>query len=341
VRVAIYGGAFDPPTYGHKYVVQYLLDTGLAEKVYIIPCADHTFKKNLTNSNIRYQMCKAMFNDIPGGELCDIAIKEKLPSDTYTLMKRLQIYRPTDHLFFVVGSDNVKDMKDWINAEKLISNYPYTTIPRRAEYKSSSIIRAEIAQGVFDGFGTSNLVYDIIVANSLYGCSTTVWNGKHLQMMCRNNWEFVHRKQMTVSVAALDLSGRMLFVLQRREPMDCDTVELPSGLVDPGEEPWQAAYRELLEETGYQAPEPNKDCLPKIGMTFCKSPGLTDEKVQFYIAHNCTKVAEPEKGISVLGTFNPLADLKALVKSGCSIGSSAWLLANLYQRDKSLGEVIC
>jgi 8-oxo-dGTP pyrophosphatase MutT (NUDIX family) len=207
---------------------------------------------------------------------------------------------------------------------------------------SSTDVRNAVAEGNLDPCDTDPSVLDIIEANSLYGCpGEPVWEGKFLTMMRRNNWEFVHRKQMTVSVGALDLAGRMIFVRQRREPMGCDTIELPSGLVDPGEAPWEAAYRELLEETGYKAPEPREDCVPETGITFCKSPGLTDEKVQFYIVHNCDKIAEPERGISVIATFNPLNDLLALSKSGCSIGSSAWLLANIYDRDKSLGGVIC
>lgn len=37
--------------------------------------------------------------------------------------------------------------------------------------------------------------------------------------------------------------------------MERYTIELPSGLVDPGESPGVAAQRELLEETGYEADE--------------------------------------------------------------------------------------
>ena len=55
-----------------------------------------------------------------------------------------------------------------------------------------------------------------------------------------------------VSVVALTDDERVLIVRQYRPAVERDTLELPSGLVDPGETPEAAARRELLEETGYQ-----------------------------------------------------------------------------------------
>jgi ADP-ribose pyrophosphatase len=56
-------------------------------------------------------------------------------------------------------------------------------------------------------------------------------------------------------VAPVDTEGgrSILLVRQFRHGPATLTVELPGGLVDPGEEPEQAARRELREETGYQA----------------------------------------------------------------------------------------
>jgi ADP-ribose pyrophosphatase len=55
------------------------------------------------------------------------------------------------------------------------------------------------------------------------------------------------------TVAMVD--GCILLVEQYRPAVEKVTLELPSGLVDPGETPAEAAKRELLEETGYVAAE--------------------------------------------------------------------------------------
>jgi 8-oxo-dGTP pyrophosphatase MutT (NUDIX family) len=57
-----------------------------------------------------------------------------------------------------------------------------------------------------------------------------------------------------VSVIALTPARELLFVRQHRPVVGRETFELPSGHVDPGERPEDAARRELLEETGFDAP---------------------------------------------------------------------------------------
>jgi ADP-ribose pyrophosphatase len=56
-----------------------------------------------------------------------------------------------------------------------------------------------------------------------------------------------------VGVVATDRAGRLLLVRQFRPAVWAETLELPSGHVEPGQTPEQAARAELLEETGHEA----------------------------------------------------------------------------------------
>jgi ADP-ribose pyrophosphatase len=58
-----------------------------------------------------------------------------------------------------------------------------------------------------------------------------------------------------VNVMALTPEGDVLLVRQERHGIEAFTLELPGGMVDPGETPRDAALRELHEETGYRAVE--------------------------------------------------------------------------------------
>lgn len=58
-----------------------------------------------------------------------------------------------------------------------------------------------------------------------------------------------------VSIVAVDEKARLLLVRQFRPPVDALTLEIPSGHVEDGETPEQAARKELLEETGHVAKE--------------------------------------------------------------------------------------
>jgi ADP-ribose pyrophosphatase len=55
------------------------------------------------------------------------------------------------------------------------------------------------------------------------------------------------------SVVPLTEEGNVVLVRQWRQPLGAFTLELPSGGVDPGEDPREAAERELFEETGFRA----------------------------------------------------------------------------------------
>lgn len=56
-----------------------------------------------------------------------------------------------------------------------------------------------------------------------------------------------------VAVVAVTEEGNVLFVRQWRQPVGGVTLELPGGGVEAGEEPAEAARKELSEETGYEA----------------------------------------------------------------------------------------
>lgn len=58
-----------------------------------------------------------------------------------------------------------------------------------------------------------------------------------------------------VNVIALTPSDEVVLVSQYRHGSDNVELEIPGGMVDPGEDPLHAGQRELAEETGYEAKE--------------------------------------------------------------------------------------
>ena len=88
-----------------------------------------------------------------------------------------------------------------------------------------------------------------------------------------------------VTVPLLD-DGRVLLVKQLRYPFDSHIVELPAGKLTPGEDPAEAAARELAEETGYHA-----GVLEHLA-TIYTSPGICDEQLFIYLARGLTPLPE-------------------------------------------------
>ncbi|KUO58885.1 MAG: ADP-ribose pyrophosphatase [Gracilibacter sp. BRH_c7a] len=89
--------------------------------------------------------------------------------------------------------------------------------------------------------------------------------------------EVVHHPG-AVAVAALK-DDELIMVRQYRYALGKETLEIPAGKIDPGEEPQACAIRELREETGYQGE------LKFLGR-FNTSPGFADEVIHIYLATN-------------------------------------------------------
>lgn len=98
---------------------------------------------------------------------------------------------------------------------------------------------------------------------------------------------------------------RVFLVSQPREAVgEQALLELPAGKIDPGEEPIDAARRELAEEIGRRAA--SWDLLTRC----YASPGFSDEAYHLYLATDLDDAeahAEEDERISIEGV--PLADL--------------------------------
>ena len=81
---------------------------------------------------------------------------------------------------------------------------------------------------------------------------------------------------------AVDEKKRILLVRQYRLPAGASIWELPAGRLDPGENPLQAAKRELIEETGFRASKWKKLAV------FYGSPGFVAEKMTIFLATGLT-----------------------------------------------------
>jgi len=88
-----------------------------------------------------------------------------------------------------------------------------------------------------------------------------------------------------VAILALDEDDQVTLIHQYRHPLGRRIWELPAGLIDHlGEDPLEAAKRELVEEVGLAASDWS------VLVDVAASPGFTDEVVRVYLATGLSPV---------------------------------------------------
>jgi len=144
--------------------------------------------------------------------------------------------------------------------------------------------RTRDAEGLFDqpaevsivdrGIAFNGRVWDVVH-------ETFDYNDHHLTR------DFV-RHTGAVAVLALDETDRLLAIRQYRHPVRLREWEIPAGLLDlDGEDPLEAAQRELAEEVDLEASTWN------VLADYCTSPGGSDEIIRVYLARGLQATSMP------------------------------------------------
>ncbi len=181
--IALFGTSADPPTIGHKKILEEL------SKIYsftISYVSNNPKKKHIEDISIRSHLLKTLIDDLDNPK---ILFRQKISSQwaVESIKKCKEIYK-FNNLDFVIGSDLIKDIFYWKNFDKIILEVSFFIILRegypvesntlkmletyRVKFKISTIKTPNISSSNFRlNFNCSNLpssLIDIVKKNNLY-----------------------------------------------------------------------------------------------------------------------------------------------------------------------------
>ena len=182
MRIAIYGGSFNPMHIGHEKIVDYVLNNLNMDTIIIIPVGIPSHRENnLEQSDTRLKICKEIFKGNKKIEVSDIEIKSEGKSYTYdTLLKLMDLYGENNEFFEIIGEDSLKSLKTWKNYEELLKICKFIVF-RRKDDKNIQIDE--------EFLNNKNI---IILENEYYDISST-----EIRNMVKNNEDisaFVNKK---------------------------------------------------------------------------------------------------------------------------------------------------
>ena len=85
MRIAVFGGSFDPVHIEHVHIAQAAIKESQLDKLLVMPALNPPHKpwKRLADDEDRLQMCRLAFSDVEKAEVCDYEIRQGGTSYTY------------------------------------------------------------------------------------------------------------------------------------------------------------------------------------------------------------------------------------------------------------------
>jgi nicotinate-nucleotide adenylyltransferase len=131
MRVALFGGSFNPPHVGHQLASLYVLETAAVDELWLVPCFKHPFDKTLVSFEHRLAMCTRAAAALgPRVRITDCERQLGGESRTLRTVTALRAQHPDVEFSLVIGADLESEVPSWYGAEELRKLCPFIVIGR-------------------------------------------------------------------------------------------------------------------------------------------------------------------------------------------------------------------
>ena len=195
--IAVFGGSFNPPLNSHFSLAEQVIEEiKEIEKIVFVPVSTKYSKPGLVEDKHRFNMLKIICDKNPKFEVSDLEMKSEKQPYTIETLKKLQEQNSNKDIYFIIGTDNLKELCTWYRADELLEKYKVLVLKRNednieeiisncpllSKYKtsiielknivtidlSSSIVREKIKQKESIKYLTPEEVIEYIDKNKLY-----------------------------------------------------------------------------------------------------------------------------------------------------------------------------
>lgn len=177
-NIVVVGGSFNPPTIAHLHIASIAKEFTKAKKCIFLPVGDNYNKKGMIPSKHRLMMLQSVICTKSGDCIETYEIKCTSTPTTYQSLSYIKHkYGEENNYYFVMGSDNLKEVSKWENANELLDEFYLLTF-KRADLDSDEIINQDLFLTKYTKkIITLNIANDIIQ----YTSSSLVRNMKTLE----------------------------------------------------------------------------------------------------------------------------------------------------------------
>lgn len=167
MKVALLGGSFDPIHKAHIQMAVAAKSQLHVDEVWFVPAKDTPLKeRTLSNYESRLRMCELAIHNYRHFKIC--TIEKTMSGKSYTIhtIRKLKEQYPDIEFYFLIGNDQVKQLKDWYLVEELVKEVSIAAFARNGEIT------------------TSEYPIHYLAMNAMVESSTAVRNGAFYYLPC-------------------------------------------------------------------------------------------------------------------------------------------------------------
>ena len=134
MNIAVYSGSFNPLHIGHLAIIKHMIEEAGFDMVYLIVSPKNPLKDSISESTgkDRYDAAIAAVNRHFNQKVRvdDIELNMPAPHFTVRTLMALKEREPENTFTFVMGADNLADIRRWRNYTTILKDFGVAVFPR-------------------------------------------------------------------------------------------------------------------------------------------------------------------------------------------------------------------
>lgn len=141
-KIVVLGGSFNPPTIGHYLLMKSAIKSVGADKGIFVPVSQYYVRKKMASKGLENQsmpdelrtsMLQIMCDKTPKFEIEHYELNTNRFISTFESLSHIQSKNPDAEIYFIVGSDKLSIIPNWINVEGLLENFKILVAARNGD----------------------------------------------------------------------------------------------------------------------------------------------------------------------------------------------------------------
>ncbi len=145
-RLGLFGGTFNPPHLGHLILAETALEDLKLDRVFFVPAGNPPHKTNRPLAPAEHRLAMVQLATHGNDRFVVSSVDMDRPGPHYTndMVKIFQDFYPNADIYFLMGSDSLRDLLSWRQPDQLIQMARLVVMQRPEIYPDLSTLTREL-----------------------------------------------------------------------------------------------------------------------------------------------------------------------------------------------------